>query len=937
VPTTSDSGPSEVRALWSEIDVASSAGQEVPTERRVPEASVVIESGLTPAPDLYDAEQIEVGAQIGRYLVLDKLGSGGMCDVYAVYDRDLARKAAIKVVRPLNPKHVTPIEEHRLLREAQTMAQLAHPNVVTVFEVGLVGTRPFVAMEYVPGETLRRWMGRDRRWQETLHVFCEAGEGLIAAHEQGVIHRDFKPDNVLLSERGRVQVTDFGLADMACARVDSNLDADDVITFASENGLAFGTPAYMAPEQMRGEKTDPRADQFSFCVALYEALYRQAPFRSAKISQRHQQILAGNIVQPPKVSPIPRRLYKIIARGLSADPGMRYSSMAALIRDLRRAASAGRRRAAAISITVGALSALALGLLVSDAAMERTDECDGAQSQWGGIWDDAARAAGRDGFARFESGAQIWSQVAQQLDAHTTRWNSAFANNCRATRVEHSQAESIHELRTACLERGRREVEALVRLFAAPDQTAVRNAQLAVHNLTDPDQCSPVRVSFVIEPPEPDADAHAREAVQRELAWAKAHFDLGQFSQALDRAQSAADTGDKGGVDDLAVDALYLIGKAQWRSDRLEDAEDTLVLACARATSVGHSWLRAECLTDLVYVVGVERVDFNQARHWFQMASQSIQALGDPKILRGELLQTYATVLGTHGDVAEASTMAAQAFRDLTGALPASNARLGRAYNEYGNHLYYGGKLTMALEVYQQGLEIRMATLHPDHPDVAESLNNIAIVLNDMGMPDAALEMHGKALDIYRRAGDQKAEVAKSLSNIGLILLDAGKAQAARDHFAESLELELDVRGDQHPYVAITYAMLGAADEALGDARRAETAYRKAVNVIDRAPTSAQSSMETIDTLETVYQFYQRQKGGARRCCHQPAIAFRLARALVAAGRDPVRARALAGEAMRAYARAGRAGQAERRALARFVEEMDLGPERDDRPSRRAR
>ncbi|HEY8143366.1 MAG TPA: serine/threonine-protein kinase, partial [Kofleriaceae bacterium] len=193
MPSTTDSGPSAVTAVWGDTPPISEIVQEVPTERRVAEASVIVDAGLTPPPDVNDTLGIEVGAQIGRYVVIDKVGSGGMCDVFAVYDRDLARKAAIKVVRSPNAKNATPVEGHRLLREAQTMAQLAHPNVVTVFEVGLVGNRPFVAMEYVPGETLRRWMGRERRWQETIRVFCEAGEGLIAAHEQGVIHRDFKP------------------------------------------------------------------------------------------------------------------------------------------------------------------------------------------------------------------------------------------------------------------------------------------------------------------------------------------------------------------------------------------------------------------------------------------------------------------------------------------------------------------------------------------------------------------------------------------------------------------------------------------------------------------------------------------------------------------------------------------------------------------------
>jgi len=896
--------------------------EDHPVEPSATEPSVVLDAAIRPAPEPGDRPRFEVGSQIGRYVVLDKLGSGGMSEVYAVYDRHLARKAAIKVVGLPDGRQPTPIEGDRLVREAQTMAKLSHPNVVTVFEIGLVGTRPFVAMEFVPGQTLRRWMGEPRSWQETIRVFCEAGEGLIAAHEQGVIHRDFKPDNVLLSDKGRVQVTDFGLADMVGAPVDSGLDADDVITHVAS--LVCGTPAYMAPEQMRGEKADPRADQFSYCISLYEALYHKAAFRAANIAKRHEQILSGNIRPPPKDSRVPGRIFKIICRGLSGDPGLRYPSMAALIRDLRRAATAGHRRAIGAAIAVGSLVAVVLGLLVSRAASDPTEVCGGAQEQWSGIWDQGIREARRLAFSRLESGEQVWAQVERQLDAHTARWNSAFADNCRATRVQHSQAEPIYQLRNACLGRARREVEALVALFAEPAPAIVRNAQPAVHNLADPDRCSPLNVSFMVgEPATAEGDRVARAQVEKLIATARARYSLGQYTQSLALAQEAATRASAAaGLADLSVEAIYAIGRAQWRSGRFADAEETLVRACARATSMGQSWLRAECLTDLVYLVGIERMDFKQASHWFEMASQSIKALGDPRRLRGELLQFYATVVATHGDMKGGSEMALQAFNDLNAVLPANSARLGYAFNMYGTHLYYAGELEKALEVLREGYEMRMADLPPNHPDIAESLNNIANVLNDMGMPDEALKEQQKALDIYNRAGDQKPDVAKSLSNIGVILLQTGKPDQARDYFERSLALERQVRGETHPYVASLLAMLGATHEAAGHPGPAAAAYREAVDVFDRIPVGAQGTFEAINALEFVYEFDEPKPGHKATCCHRAAIGFRLAKSLVAADRDRERARSLAEDALRALTTAGPEWATERRDVEKFLTEV---------------
>ena len=218
---------------------------------------------------------LAAGTRVGRYVIRDVIGKGGMGIVYGAEDPDLHREVAIKVLRH-DFARTQPDAARRIVREAQAMAKISHPNVVTVFDVGTFDDRVFIAMERVRGGNLRSWIAKQDSIGAIVDAFLEAGRGLVAAHDAGVVHRDFKPDNVLVGNDGRVRVTDFGLAlDEASDRL-SDLDL-----VASGSMPIAGTPAYMAPEQYSGANLDPRTDQFSFCVALYEALYGQRPFAAS--------------------------------------------------------------------------------------------------------------------------------------------------------------------------------------------------------------------------------------------------------------------------------------------------------------------------------------------------------------------------------------------------------------------------------------------------------------------------------------------------------------------------------------------------------------------------------------------------------------------------------------------------------------------------------
>jgi len=292
-------------------------------------------TGHAPGPE----PVLERGAALGRYLILERLGAGGMGVVFLAYDPELDRKLALKLLHPGPAAHAGRARA-RLLREAQAMARLTHPNVVAVHDVGTFGGQVFVAMDFVPGQTLGAWLATRRPdWRAALKLFAQAGAGLAAAHAAGIVHRDFKPDNVLVGDDGRVCVTDFGLARTGTGTEASGVmpasprdDAGPSVAL-TQAGAVMGTPAYMAPEQYHGESADARADQFSFCVALWEAIYGRRPFAGETLLELAQAVTMGE-VQAPGRAAAPTWLRRTLERGLAVDPAARWPSMSALLAEL---------------------------------------------------------------------------------------------------------------------------------------------------------------------------------------------------------------------------------------------------------------------------------------------------------------------------------------------------------------------------------------------------------------------------------------------------------------------------------------------------------------------------------------------------------------------------------------------------------------------------
>jgi eukaryotic-like serine/threonine-protein kinase len=331
------------------------------------------------------------GASFGRFVVLGRLGTGGMGVVLSGYDPELDRKVALKLLHSTLGRGEA--ARARLQHEAKAMARLAHPNTVTVYEVGPAGDQLFIAMELVDGKTLRAWLDeRERPWREVLSMFIAAGRGLEAAHAAGLVHRDFKPDNVLIGKDGRPRVSDFGHAASGTRVGDSGVEGGSVDASLSVHGVAVGTPSHMAPEQWLGGEVDARTDQFAFCVSLWRALWRRPPFAGDAWASLRDAVVEGRRAPPGESRGLPGWLAPVLDRGLAHEREKRWPSMGALLGELEQRANARRR--AWIGAGAGGLVAIAgAALFVVETRPDPPEVCAAPRARIETVWSAARRTA----------------------------------------------------------------------------------------------------------------------------------------------------------------------------------------------------------------------------------------------------------------------------------------------------------------------------------------------------------------------------------------------------------------------------------------------------------------------------------------------------------------------------------------------------------------
>jgi len=378
-----------------------------------------------------------------RYQLIEELGRGGMGVVYRAHDALLQRDIALKLIHPGWAGDAD--RRTRLIRESRAMAKLRHPHVAHVYDAGELDGEVFFAMELVEGQTLREWLAAQRSPEEIVACFVQAGRGLEAAHAAGIVHRDFKPDNVLIDAEGRPLVTDFGLAratDLATQADDGDSPTSSVVT---RPGLAAGTPAYMAPEQLEGGAVDAKADVFAFCVALWEALYGLRPFVEDSVAARQQAIEDGAVQRGRAVGP--RRIRAVLREGLRARPSSRIE----LARLLSVLESRPRRRRLAVAAGV-----VGLGLLA--ALRSDPQQCPEPPS---------IRFQGRDDFEQIRArllersptrGALRWTELEPRLLQARGQLDERHARACRTDELDDPAV--VAQLR--CIELETRVHEALL-------------------------------------------------------------------------------------------------------------------------------------------------------------------------------------------------------------------------------------------------------------------------------------------------------------------------------------------------------------------------------------------------------------------------------------------------------------------------------------------
>lgn len=772
-----------------------------------------------PSPDAAPARRSRLarGATLGRYVVLDVLGEGGMGVVYAAYDPELGRRVAVKLLQSEQVAGTTAgIEARlRLLREAQAMARLDHPNVVGIYDVTTVGEDVVMVMELVAGTTLKQWLvAAPRTWREIREVFIAAGEGLAAAHRAGLIHRDFKPDNVLVGTDGRVRVADFGIA-----RAQGSSSASDALeqetsgSFSYESNLTrlgqvVGTPKYMAPEQFVGEAANERTDQFSFCVTFYEALYRQRAFAGDSSDQVLKNAREGVVRPPPENLKLPVFLFKVIARGLSPVSSQRYPSMEALLRELSYDPAQGRRRVA-IGAAMIALTALT-GTTVWQARAAPAQLCKTAADRFTNIWDSAQKQKVEQAFTAtgMPMAVGAWGLVERSLDAYQERWLEMQQESCKATRVRGIQSDEVLSLRMACLDRRLSEVEALTKLLANADADLVQNASRSLEGLTTLSFCADVPALLAqVKPPQNPNVKIAVEALRTRLVTAKMLLSAGRYVESAAAAEQIRKEGEGLGYPPVLAESLVVLAAAQDKLTQLGPALDSAMRAVELAIEAGDDRVAAGA-SRLIASIHQRAHRLELTNVWLRLTSAMVHRMG--------------------GDA------------DIE----------ARVYNARGNLALSAGKNQEAIELYQAAVARAEGGLGGDHSSTLGVRYNLANAYERLGRyADAVEQLEAIVADSRRTQGDTHPFLTFPLSVLG----DIHHLQGHHDRAAEAYQSVLRISHDgprASPDVNKPLAQMGLAElavargdleealkmgaVALTNARRVETAAEKSVHSLAR-------------------------------------------------------------------------------------------------------
>ncbi|MEM6995467.1 MAG: serine/threonine-protein kinase, partial [Myxococcota bacterium] len=716
-----------------------------------------------------------------------------------------------------------------LRSEAQALARVRHANVVSVYDVGsydredlpaLLGDDEdasdippvgvYIVMEYVDGTTLRSWYrDEERPWRQIVEVLLDAGRGLAAAHAQRVVHRDFKPDNVLVSDDG-VRVVDFGLAGQP----------------GSDGGgeLATGTPGYMAPEQHAGGPTDARADQYGFCVTAFEALAGHRPFAGDDVSELVAHKRALRIIGPPPGTAVPRRIWRVLERGLAAAPEERFADMQALLAALQ---GLSRQRLVRRAAVAGA--ALAIGIGTTALLNARPSPCETRAAAIDEVWSPAVAEALRP-VAEPLTGAEDWAYITADFTARAASWRTQRLALCETTEGDPTPTDP----RLGCLAVQLQEFRALVEVLREGSTNVNRRARELAISLGDPDRCRHPSEARPAPLPTPGAQRVQALAVRDRLQRARLLRTAGESATYLEQTNTGVDEAQSADPITQAL-ALEERANARWDLSHLDGAEADAREAWRLAEEAGEPTIAIDAMSTLAGILGQGRSDPAAALQLLDVVEARVSRFNAEGPRAVAAARRRAIFLRHRGDLELALTSAMKAVR-WSEALRGSDAPtmvgplqvLGSVQQSLGDN-------DAALATNERVLRITSAHFGDRTPRTGLALNNLATTLRTRGDLDEAQAMFAEALVIFEAAyGAKHRHVAMVLNNLGTGEHARGKDAEALSLLQRSLTIKVDLMGDQHLDVGFAHDNIANVLRGQGDAAGTRQARAKALAIWSR-------------------------------------------------------------------------------------------------------
>jgi tetratricopeptide (TPR) repeat protein len=828
------------------------------SSRRVEDETRTATESSSGGPETTSPETLGSAKTIGRYMVLSRIGAGGMGQVYAAYDPKLDRRVALKLLHPSG----TSIDRSRLAREAKALARLSHPNVVTVHEVDEQDGRLLIAMEYVQGTTLKEWIHRNppnetrEHLSTALDLLIQAGRGLQEAHSRGLVHRDFKPANVLVGADGRVRVADFGLARVvAGVAAEATRDDEESGTFASssrdsgralqqnvtETGHVAGTPAYMAPEQFDGAAADAKVDQFGYCVTAWEVLLGVRPFAKPEDSKGR----FGPISRPEGIA-VPGRVEEALRKGLAIRPTRRHADLGPLLGALQDAARAleGRvvqpRRRMIMTLMGGLI--LVGGSVLGGRGLYRARLEAGCVSEGNAIdevWNDDARASVRQGLAAVGGtfAPTVAEKVTPWIDEHAESWREHATLACMNTKVHERWEPDWLEKAQWCLEDRRLEFEGLVAELADADATFAKEAVQAAAGLSPSVSCvDEGALAGLPELPGAAMRGEARE-IRTLLARARTLHTVGEYEAGLEVVRQAETRARALGWIPLRARALALEALLLGKMEALSEAEGACIDAFALAVRSGSWRLAASAANRLAFNVGSMQARGAEGKLWATFASIAVQRGGDLGGLEQAVsLNVLGAIAVSEGRYGDAGSMFEQALRirerALSGQHPDVVSLLANVAGAYEGQ----GRLQEAKSANLRVLRLHEATLGEAHPETARARVALARVLVQTGdYTDAKLHFSRAARDLEDALGPEHVGLDDVFEGLGAVYSYEGDTEGAIRLYRRLVEVRERVLRPNHPKVAMSLANLASALQRSGAVEDAQPQYERAVHILEEA------------------------------------------------------------------------------------------------------